>query len=92
MGNMGCEERMEHTVIGSTVNLAARLCAAAKGGEIVIHQDILEPIGKQGAYEEIQVKGFSQPVPVRRLTKSDTTSNLTYCSGIYVDNTKNADK
>lgn len=85
MGNMGCEERMEHTVIGSTVNLAARLCSAAKGGEIVIHQDILEPIGKQGVYEEIQVKGFSQPVPVRRLTKSDTTSNLTYCSGIYTE-------
>ncbi len=82
MGNMGCEERMEHTVIGSTVNLAARLCSAAKGGEIVIHQDILEYIGKQGAYEEIQVKGFSQPVPVRRLTKMDATSNLTYCRGI----------
>ena len=30
MGNMGCTERMEHTVIGATVNLAARLCAAAK--------------------------------------------------------------
>ena len=82
MGNMGCEERMEHTVIGSTVNLAARLCTAAKGGEIVIHQDILDQIGKQGTYEEIQVKGFSKPVPVRRLTRADTTSNLTYCRGI----------
>ena len=82
MGNMGCAERMEHTVIGSTVNLAARLCAAAKGGEIVIHQEILEHIGKQGRYEEIQVKGFKAPVPVRRLSKSDTTSNMTYCRGI----------
>ncbi len=82
MGNMGCAERMEHTVIGATVNLAARLCTAAKGGEIVIHQEILEHIGKQGQYEEIQVKGFKEPVPVRRLTKSDTTSNMTYCRGI----------
>ena len=82
MGNMGCSERMEHTVIGSTVNLAARLCTAAKGGEIVIHQKILEHIGKQGQYEEIQVKGFKDPVPVRRLSKADTTSNLTYCRGI----------
>ena len=82
MGNMGCAERMEHTVIGSTVNLAARLCSAAKGGEIVIHQTILEHIGKQGQYEEIQVKGFKDPVPVRRLSKADTTSNLTYCRGI----------
>ena len=76
MGNMGCAERMEHTVIGSTVNLAARLCTAAKGGEIVIHQEILEHIGKQGKYEEIQVKGFKDPVPVRRLSKADI-SNLT---------------
>lgn len=82
MGNMGCAERMEHTVIGATVNLAARLCAAARGGEIVIHQEILEHIGKQGKYEEIQVKGFKEPVPVRRLSKSDTTSNMTYCRGI----------
>ena len=82
MGNMGCDERMEHTVIGSTVNLAARLCSAAKGGEIVVHQEILENIGKQGKYEEIQVKGFSEPVAIRRLSKTDTTSNMTYCRGI----------
>ena len=30
--------KQEHTVIGSTVNLACRLCSA-KGGEIVIHQN-----------------------------------------------------
>lgn len=82
MGNMGCEERMEHTVIGSTVNLAARLTSAANGGEIVIHQPILESIGKTGLYEEITVKGFSKPVPVRRITKKAATSNLTVCRGI----------
>ena len=82
MGNMGCEERMEHTVIGSTVNLAARLTSAANGGEIVIHQPILESIGKTGLYEEITVKGFSKPVPVRRITKRAATSNLTVCRGI----------
>ena len=26
--------------------------------------------------------GFKDPVPVRRLSKADTTSNLTYCRGI----------
>jgi adenylate cyclase len=93
MGNMGCAQRMEHTVIGSTVNLAARLCSASKGGEIVIHQAILEHIGKQGQYEEIQVKGFSAPVPVRRLSKADTTSNLTYCRGIHpISNSSSSDE
>ena len=32
MGNMGCDARMEHTVIGPTVNLAARLCSQAQEG------------------------------------------------------------
>ena len=82
MGNMGCDERMEHTVIGSTVNLAARLTAVARAGEIVIHQPILESIHKTGLYEEIEVKGFSKPVPIRRITRKATENNLTFCSGI----------
>ena len=82
MGNMGCAERMEHTVIGSTVNLAA-LCSHVppKVGRLSSTKTILEHIGKQGKYEEIQVKGFKDPVPVRRLSKADTTSNMTYCRG-----------
>ncbi len=82
MGNMGCEERMEHTVIGATVNLAARLSSVAQPGEIVIHQPILESINKTGLYEEIEVKGFSKPVPIRRITRKATEKNLTFCSGI----------
>ncbi|MBM3208363.1 MAG: HAMP domain-containing protein, partial [Chlamydiae bacterium] len=35
-GNMGAENRLNYTVIGSNVNLAARLCGAAGPGEILI--------------------------------------------------------
>ena len=81
MGNMGCAQRLEHTVIGSTVNLAARLCSEAKANEILIHEPILKDIGNVGLQEEVVVKGFSKPVPVRRMTENQTQVNLDVISG-----------
>ena len=74
MGNMGCDARMEHTVIGPTVNLAARLCSKAQAGELVVQKRVFEKakqihqqIESLLAYEqELQVKGFSRSVSVRR--------------------------
>jgi class 3 adenylate cyclase len=37
-GNMGSADRMNYTVLGETVNLAARLTAQASGGEILISE------------------------------------------------------
>jgi class 3 adenylate cyclase len=71
-GNMGAENRLNYTVIGSNVNLAARLCNAAKRMEILISKDTLdEPSVKDGILEEeippMALRGFDQPVKVFRV-------------------------
>ena len=76
MGNMGCESRMEHTVIGPTVNLAARLCGVAQGGELVMPYAVFKTVEHIGlcqansdvttttASNEVVVKGFSDPIRI----------------------------
>ncbi|HEY3099338.1 MAG TPA: adenylate/guanylate cyclase domain-containing protein, partial [Methylomirabilota bacterium] len=73
IGAIGFEGRLDYGAIGSVTNLAARLCAEARPGQILISQRVhgeagalvdAEPVG------ELQLKGFQRPIPaysVRRL-------------------------
>jgi adenylate cyclase len=59
--------RLEYVAVGSTVNLAARLCQIARGGQILLDRRTRELLGDdQRVTEEARVtlKGFSEPVPV----------------------------
>lgn len=44
VGNMGGGGRQDYTVLGAVVNLAARLCGAARGGEIVTTEATLNAV------------------------------------------------
>jgi serine/threonine protein kinase/class 3 adenylate cyclase len=44
LGNMGGSHRQDYTVVGATVNLAARLCGAAQEGEILLTEATLTAV------------------------------------------------
>lgn len=56
-GNMGAQNRLNYTVIGSHVNMASRLCYAAGPGELLISADTyMHPSVEQNV--EVEDKGF----------------------------------
>lgn len=69
MGAMGSADRMDYTVLGDAVNLAARLCGQAGRGQILVSQAIRAEIASSpGLVVEplppVRLKGKQEPVPV----------------------------
>ena len=87
VGNFGSDLRMDYTVLGSPVNLAARLQSIAEENTILIDghtKDLINSHVDTKYLEDITPKGFARPIPLYRLNdfKSgdhrDRRKNLTH--------------
>jgi class 3 adenylate cyclase len=70
LGAIGFAGRQDYAAIGSVTNLATRLCAEAKGGEILTNQKTFARIEDEFDAEALgarPLKGFVQPVEVFRI-------------------------
>jgi adenylate cyclase len=71
LGSIGSKDRLDFTVIGSNVNLCARLCSLAEAGEILLSEPTFMTVKgliSASRVDPLNVKGFSEPVPVYKMT------------------------
>lgn len=69
-GNMGSSSRLNYTVLGAGVNLAARLCTLAGPGEVLVSDETYRSVRNRvraTSLGERPLKGFSNPVQVWRI-------------------------
>jgi class 3 adenylate cyclase len=67
-GNMGSSVKMDYTVLGGSVNLAARLgLVAAQGGQTIISHSVYDLVADRFKIDKlapVQLKGIKEPVPL----------------------------
>jgi adenylate cyclase len=84
LGQIGFSERSGYTAIGTVCNLAARLCAEAKDGQILVSSRIagaVEAVARLEDLGNLELKGLRRPVAAFNVAQStgaaDARPNLT---------------
>ncbi len=75
IGNIGSPEHLDYSVVGETVNLAARLCGYARPMSIVVSKSVYMENKEKVRFhfspkQDIEIKGFEQLITVRELIPS----------------------
>ena len=71
LGRVGYAGRFDYAAIGTVTNLAARLCAEAAAGQVLVNARIRAVIGELVGFEplpDLTLKGFSRPVRAFNVT------------------------
>jgi class 3 adenylate cyclase len=87
LGQIGFSERSGYTAIGTVCNLAARLCAEAQGGQILVSSRVAGAVGALARLEDLgnlELKGLRRPVAAFNVAQSTSPAearpNLTVVS------------
>ncbi len=71
LGQIGFEGRWDYAAIGSVTNLAARLCAEATGGQVLVDRKTMarvDALVDAAPVGPLTLKGFTHPVPAFALS------------------------
>ena len=71
--NMGSTQCSDYTMVGDTINIAARLQGKAARGEILVTEEAYKPISAafpDAVRAEYLLKGIAQPVAAHRLVRN----------------------
>ncbi|MBN1250152.1 MAG: tetratricopeptide repeat protein [Anaerolineae bacterium] len=98
-GVLGTEEQSAYTVIGETVNVAARLEAVAQPGTILISEGVLSRTASLFEFSPrhmITIKGFDEPIAAYEALGSRAASSSTRgvpgMAGIYLGRTEQLER
>ena len=79
VGNFGSENRLDYTVIGAGVNMAARLESAAASGSILLSFDTYNLVKDKISCREserIKLKGISNPVRTYEVVEAEDRGSV----------------
>jgi adenylate cyclase len=80
-GNIGSGEHLDFSVIGNTVNLAARLCGYAHSRDIIVSEHVRAAVGDDAQLrfvepQEAHIRGLRNPIGLYRLVAAGSTESV----------------